>query len=402
MTNASVAPIAVSLPDLDHAEIQRYSRHLILPEVAIDGQRRLKAARALMVGAGGLGSPLGLYLAAAGVGTLGIVDFDVVDVTNLQRQLLHGTRDVGRPKLDSARDRINDINPHVHVETYPVRLTSENALEIVRDYDIVIDGTDNFPTRYLVNDACVLLDKPNVYGSIFRFEGQASVFATRDGPCYRCLFREPPPPGLVPSCAEGGVLGVLPGLVGTIQATEAIKLLLGTGEPLIGRLLLVDALTMRFRTVNVRKNPDCPACGTRSLRELIDYEAFCGLAPTGAEGVASGDSPVWADDLVPEITPAALARQMAAGDALELIDVREPHEWQIARLPGARLIPLGSLETAIATLDATRKTVVLCRSGARSAKAVRTLRRAGFDDVWNLAGGILRWSKDVDPTVPSY
>jgi len=381
------------LPRLDHDEILRYSRHLIIPNVGMDGQRKLKAARVLLIGAGGLGSPLALYLAAAGVGTLGLVDFDVVDLTNLQRQVLHGTKDVGRPKLDSARDRIKDVNPNVHVEGYETRLTSENALEILRDYDLVIDGTDNFPTRYLTNDACVLLGKPNVYGSIYRFEGQASVFATAEGPCYRCLFREPPPPGLVPSCAEGGVLGVLPGLIGTIQATEGIKLLLGIGEPLIGRLLLVDALTMKFRTVKLRKDPTCPVCGTREIRELIDYEQFCGIDPTAAADGGAG---------VPEITPTDLDGRLRRHDDFDLVDVREPYEQDIARIDGARLVPLATLAESLHTLDSARDIVVMCRSGARSAKAVRQLQGAGFRRVWNLAGGILRWSDDVDPSVPKY
>src|SRR5690242_17692754 len=310
------------LPELSTEELQRYSRHLLLPEVGLEGQRRLKAGRVLLVGAGGLGSPLGLYLAAAGVGHVGLVDFDVVDVTNLQRQVLHGTRDVGRSKLDSARDRLLDINPHVDLETYDTRLTSDNALEIVREYDVVVDGTDNFPTRYLVNDACVLTGKPNVYGSIFRFEGQASVFATESGPCYRCLFREPPPPGLVPSCAEGGVLGVLPGLVGTIQATEAIKLILGVGQPLIGRLLLIDTLRMQFRTLKLQRDPTCPACGTHELTELIDYEEFCGVRKAAAEALAA--------QAIPEVTPRELAERLARGDDLDVLDVREPHEWEIA------------------------------------------------------------------------
>ena len=381
------------LPRLDHDEILRYSRHLIIPNVGMDGQRKLKAAKVLLIGAGGLGSPLALYLAAAGVGTLGLVDFDVVDVTNLQRQVLHGTKDVGRPKLESARDRIKDVNPNVHVEGYETRLTSENALEILRDYDLVIDGTDNFPTRYLTNDACVLLGKPNVYGSIYRFEGQASVFATAEGPCYRCLFREPPPPGLVPSCAEGGVLGVLPGLIGTIQATEGIKLLLGVGEPLIGRLLLVDALTMKFRTVKLRKDPSCPVCGTREIRELIDYEQFCGIDPTAAADGGAG---------VPEITPEELATRLGRHDDFDLIDVREPYELDIARIDGARLVPLATLAESLHTLDSAKDIVVMCRSGARSAKAVRQLQGAGFRRVWNLAGGILRWSDDVDASVPNY
>ncbi len=381
------------LPRLDHDEILRYSRHLIIPNVAMDGQRKLKAAKVLLIGAGGLGSPLALDLAAAGVGTLGLVDFDVVDLTNLQRQVLHGTKDVGRPKLDSARDRIKDVNPNVHVEGYETRLTSENALEILRDYDLVIDGTDNFPTRYLTNDACVILGKPNVYGSIYRFEGQASVFATAEGPCYRCLFREPPPPGLVPSCAEGGVLGVLPGLIGTIQATEGIKMLLGIGEPLIGRLLLVDALTMKFRTVKLRKDPTCPVCGTREIRELIDYEQFCGIDPTAAADGGAG---------VPEITPKELEARLRRRDAFDLVDVREPYELDIARLDGARSVPLATLAESLHTLDSAKDIVVMCRSGARSAKAVRQLQGAGFRRVWNLAGGILRWSDDVDPSVPKY
>jgi sulfur-carrier protein adenylyltransferase/sulfurtransferase len=371
---------------LTRDELARYSRHLILPDVGVDGQERLKAARVLLVGAGGLGSPVALYLGAAGVGTLGIVDFDRVDVTNLQRQILHGTTDVGRPKLDSAADRIHDVNPHVTVEKFETRLTSENALAIIRDFDIVVDGTDNFATRYLVNDACVLLGKPNVYGSIFRFEGQASVLATPQGPCYRCLFREPPPPGLVPSCAEGGVLGVLPGLVGTIQATEAIKLILGIGEPLIGRLLLVDALTAQFRTVKIRRDPTCPACGTHEITELIDYDAFCGAEPVS----------------VKELTPRELAEKLARGDDFDLIDVREAYEWEIARIDGARLVPLSTFPAAIGTLDAGREIVVQCKVGGRSARAAEALVAAGFQHVSNLAGGITRWSDDVDPNVPKY
>jgi molybdopterin/thiamine biosynthesis adenylyltransferase/rhodanese-related sulfurtransferase len=386
-------PSSTALPALSHEEILRYSRHLIIPDVGLAGQRRLKAAHVLLIGAGGLGSPLALYLAAAGVGHIGLVDFDVVDVTNLQRQILHGTKDVGRPKLDSARDRIADVNPHVRLTTYETVLDSSNALEIIKDYDVVIDGTDNFPTRYLVNDACVILGKPNVYGSIFRFEGQASVFATEHGPCYRCLFPEPPPPGLVPSCAEGGVLGVLPGLIGTIQATEAIKLIIGIGEPLIGRLLLVDALGARFRTVKLRKNPECPACGTREIKALIDYQQFCGVPQAAAEARR--------DSQLPEITPRELAERLRAGE-VDLIDVREPHEWEIGHIPGARLIPLATLPDALLTLDRERDIVVHCKSGVRSAKAVRQLQAAGLRRVSNLAGGILRWSDDVDPTVPKY
>jgi sulfur-carrier protein adenylyltransferase/sulfurtransferase len=328
----------------------------------------------------------------AGVGTLGLVDFDVVDVSNLQRQLLHGTADVGRAKLDSARDRIRDVNPHVHVELHATKLTSANALDVLRGYDVIVDGTDNFSTRYLVNDACVLLGKPNVYGSIFRFEGQASLFSTADGPCYRCLFPEPPPPGLVPSCAEGGVLGVLPGLIGTIQATEVVKLVLGIGSSLAGRLLLVDALTMDFRTVKLRRDPECPACGTRTITALIDYDEFCGLP---------GDA-VHDDDAVVEITPAELAVLMRDGADFDLIDVREPREWDVTHLPGARLIPLGTLGDSLGTLDPEREIVVMCRSGKRSENAARQLQAAGFGRVKNLAGGLLRWSDDVDPSVPKY
>ena len=379
--------------DLSRGEVSRYARHLILPNVGVEGQQRLKAARVLLIGAGGLGSPLALYLAAAGVGHLGLVDFDVVDVSNLQRQILHGTKDIGRSKIASARDHIADINPFVELTTYETALTSKNALGIIEKYDIVVDGTDNFPTRYLVNDACVLLGKPNVYGSIFRFEGQASVFSTSDGPCYRCLYPEPPPPGTVPSCAEGGVFGVLPGLVGTIQATETIKLILGIGDSLAGRLLLIDAMGMKFRTMNVRKNPACPACGTREITELIDYEEFCGMK--------TDDGRSKMEDAMPEITPVELAERLKAGD-VDLIDVREPNEWEIARIPGARLIPMGKFPGVIPTLDPTHDIVVQCRSGMRSGKVVRQLQAAGFTRVRNLAGGILRWSDDVDPTVPKY
>jgi adenylyltransferase/sulfurtransferase len=384
-------PDAVEPRDLDRDEILRYSRHLILPEFGLDGQRRLKGSSVLLVGAGGLGSPLGLYLAAAGIGRLGIVDFDVVDATNLQRQVLHGTGDVGRPKLASARDRIQDLNPHVHVDTYETRLSSANALDIAADYDVIVDGTDNFATRYLVNDTSVLLGRPNVYGSIFRFEGQASVLAAPDGPCYRCLFREPPPPGLVPSCAEGGVLGVLPGLVGVIQATETIKLLTGIGEPLIGRLLLIDALGMKFRTLKLRKDPLCPACGTREIQVLQDYERFCGL-DTGAPD----------DGALAELLPTELRDRLARGDDLDVVDVREPQEWALGRIPTARLIPLADLPSALNTLDSARDVVVYCKGGVRSAKAARQLQAAGFRKVWNLTGGILRWSTDVDPSVPQY
>lgn len=382
-----------SLPALSVEELQRYSRHLSLPSVGMEGQQRLKAARVLLVGAGGLGSPTALYLAAAGVGTIGLVEFDVVDVTNLQRQILHGTRDVGRAKLDSARDRLHDINPHVRLVPHNARLTSENALEIIRDYDIVVDGTDNFATRYLTNDACVLLGKPNVYGSIFRFDGQASVFATKDGPCYRCLYPTPPPPGMVPSCAEGGVLGVLPGLVGTIQATETIKLILGIGESLSGRLLLIDAMTMQFRAVRIARDANCPACGTRSITQLIDYDEFCGVR---------GEPSLSESGMIPEITPIELADALKRGDDFDLIDVREPYELDIANIPGARLMPLGTVGDAMETLDKSREIVIMCRSGKRSMTAAKQLAEAGFTNVKNLNGGILRWSADVDPTVPTY
>lgn len=380
--------------DLAPDEYVRYSRHLILPEIGVDGQRALRRARVLLVGAGGLGSPAALYLAAAGVGTLGLVDFDTVDVSNLQRQVIHGTRDIGRHKLDSARDRIADINPGVHVEGFPVRLSADNAREIAEGFDVILDGTDNFGTRYLVNDLCVLLGVPNVYGSIFRFDGQASVFAAADGPCYRCLYRQPPPAGLVPACAEGGVLGVLPGLVGTIQATEAIKLITGAGTPLVGRLLLVDALHWRQRVVRLRRDPACPACGTREIRDLSDADQLC-----AAPGPADVDA-VFAT--VPEIEPTILSSRLSAGDALDIIDVREPHEWAIARIQGARLIPLASLESRLAELSPDREIVVHCKVGGRSAQAVRRLRAAGFTRVWNLAGGIQRWSREVDPEVPTY
>lgn len=380
--------------DLSHDELLRYSRHLILPDVELEGQKRIRNARVLLIGAGGLGSPAALYLAAAGVGTLGIVDFDDVDLSNLQRQVLHGTSDLARPKIDSARDRIVDLNPHVVVETHRTQLTSANALEILAKYDIIVDGTDNFPTRYLVNDACVMLGKPNVYGSIFRFEGQASVFSSGEGPCYRCLFPHPPPPGLVPSCAEGGVLGVLPGLVGTIQATEALKLILGIGDTLSGRLLLIDTLGMRFHTVRVPRDPNCPACGTREITELVDYEAFCGMPG----GVMAKDS---TSDEISEIAPSELARRLAAHEDFTLIDVREPYEWQIGRIEGARLVPLGTLHEEMPSLDSTKEIVVYCRSGKRSADAVRQLNAAGFRAT-NLVGGILRWSDDVDPSTPKY
>jgi molybdopterin/thiamine biosynthesis adenylyltransferase/rhodanese-related sulfurtransferase/molybdopterin converting factor small subunit len=376
---------------LSNEEILRYSRHLIMPEVGMEGQLKLKRAKVLMVGAGGLGAPVGLYLAAAGVGRIGIVDFDVVDATNLQRQVIHGTADVGRKKLESAADTMQDINPHVRIDRYETALSSANALEILRDYDMVVDGTDNFPTRYLVNDACVLLGKPNVYGSIFRFEGQASVFAVPGGPCYRCLYPEPPPPGLVPSCAEGGVLGILPGLIGLVQATEAVKLILGAGEPLVGRLLLYDALAMRFRELKLRKDPECPVCGERpTVRELIDYQQFCGVRPEPAGQSAAA-----------EIGPRELKAMQDRGERFTLVDVREPHEFKICRIPGSRLIPLGELPKRVSELDAAEEIVVHCKSGARSAKAADFLRQAGYQ-VRNLKGGILGWSDQVDPSVPRY
>jgi len=378
---------------LSNEEILRYSRHLIMPEVGMEGQQKLKAAKVLCIGTGGLGSPLSLYLTAAGVGTLGLVDFDVVDYTNLQRQIIHSTPDVGRPKLDSAEEKLRALNPYVDIRKIETRLTSANALEIFRDFDVIVDGTDNFPTRYLVNDACVLTGKPNVYGSIFRFEGQASVFATKEGPCYRCLYPEPPPPGLVPSCAEGGVLGILPGLVGVIQATEAIKLILGAGEPLIGRLLLVDALAMNFRTLKLRKNPECPACGTHpTIKKLIDYEQFCGIPAAAAQQPAAN-----ANDMTPE----ELKRRLDAGEDLFVLDVREPNEYQIANL-GGYLIPLGDLPKRVNELDSSREIVAHCKMGGRSAKAVEFLRQAGFKKVRNLAGGINAWSEKVDPKVPKY
>jgi sulfur-carrier protein adenylyltransferase/sulfurtransferase len=388
-TTVEVKPEAVSLTN---DEILRYSRHLIMPEVGMEGQLKLKAARVLCIGAGGLGSPLALYLAAAGVGTLGIVDFDVVDFTNLQRQIIHSTADVGRKKLDSAADKLKAINPYVNLRTFNTRLSSENALELFREFDIIADGTDNFPTRYLVNDACVLTGKPNVYGSIFRFEGQASVFATAEGPCYRCLYPEPPPPGLVPSCAEGGVLGILPGLVGVMQATEAIKLILGKGEPLIGRLLLIDALGMKFRELKLRKNPDCPACGKHpTITKLIDYNEFC--------GIRGEEKPV--ETGIPEIQVEELKRRLDAGDDLFVLDVREPHEYQICNI-GGHLIPLGDLPKRVSELDSSREIVAHCRSGVRSGKAVAFLQQAGFKKVHNLAGGILAWADRVDPKMPKY
>ncbi len=390
MTTATLNPAA----QLSRDEILRYSRHLIMPEVGMEGQLKLKQAKVLTIGAGGLGAPLGLYLAAAGVGKLGIVDFDVVDYTNLQRQVIHGTSDVGRPKLDSARDRIYEINPNVDVDVYETRLTSDNALQIFKGYDIIVDGTDNFPTRYLVNDACVLLGKPNVYGSIFRFEGQASVFYAQEGPCYRCLYPEPPPPGLVPSCAEGGVLGVLPGIIGCVQALETVKLILGKGESLVGRLLVFDALAMRFRELKLRKNPDCPICGAHpTITKLIDYEQFCGIRGEEQVPQAAG---------IPEITPRDVKKMMDERKPFVLIDVREPHEYQICRIPGSKLIPLGEFPKRMNELNSADEIVVHCKMGARSAQAVGLLQKAGFRKIHNLKGGILAWADQVDPSVPKY
>ena len=388
-----MATITTEIPvTLSKDEILRYSRHLIMPEVGMEGQKKLKAARVLCIGTGGLGSPLALYLAAAGVGTLGLVDFDVVDYTNLQRQIIHSTADVGRKKLDSAADKLKAINPFLNLKTFDLRLSSENALELFRDFDIIADGTDNFPTRYLVNDACVLTGKPNVYGSIFRFEGQASVFATEEGPCYRCLYPEPPPPGLVPSCAEGGVLGILPGLVGVMQATEVIKLILGIGDPLIGRLLLIDALGMKFRELKLRKNPACPVCGTHpTVTKLIDYNEFCGIR--GEEkSVDSATSDMQVEEL---------KRRLDAGDDLFILDVREPNEYQICNL-GGHLIPLNDLPSRVHELDSSREIVAHCKMGGRSAKAVEFLQSVGFKRVKNLRGGILEWIDKVDPSQPKY
>jgi sulfur-carrier protein adenylyltransferase/sulfurtransferase len=394
---AGGAPVEAdaALPELTSEEIGRYSRHLIMPEVGVDGQRRIKAARVLCVGVGGLGSPAALYLAAAGVGTLGLVDFDTVDASNLQRQILHGTADVGRPKLESARARLSDLNPGVRIETHETTLSSANALEIFREYDVVLDGTDNFATRYLVNDACVLTGRPNAYGSIFRFEGQASVFATKGGPCYRCLYPEPPPPGLVPSCAEGGVLGVLPGVIGTIQATETIKLILGAGEPLVGRLLLYDAWRMRFRELKLRRDPACPVCGDQpTVRQLIDYEQFCGLRQPAAAAALSALPPhleTTVDDL----------KERLQDPHVYVLDVREPQEFKICRIPGSTLIPLGELPSRLGELPTDRDIVVHCKSGARSAKAVRLLQERGIT-ARNLKGGILAWIDKVDPSLPKY
>ena len=381
-------------PELNNDEIARYSRHLIMPEVGMDGQLKLKSASVLCIGVGGLGSPVAMYLGAAGVGRIGIVDFDVVDYSNLQRQVIHGTPDVGRPKLDSARDRLNAINPEVTVETHDVALSSENALELLANYDVIVDGTDNFPTRYLVNDACVILGKPNVYGSIFRFEGQASVFATKDGPCYRCLYPEPPPPGLVPSCAEGGVLGILPGVIGTIQATEVVKLIIGVGEPLVNRFMIYDALRMKFRELKLRKDPECPVCGENpTVTELIDYEQFCGITGTGTDDVSLEALDTTVKDLKTRID---------GKDEVLVLDVREPQEFQICRIPGSTLIPLNDLPQRLAELEGYKDMVVHCKSGVRSAKAVKLLHEAGFSSAKNLRGGILAWINEIDPSLPKY
>jgi len=378
---------------LSKEEVLRYSRHLIMPEVGMEGQLKIKQAKVLCIGTGGLGAPLGLYLAAAGVGRIGLVDFDTVDFTNLQRQVLFGTSDVGRPKITAAADRLRNLNPEIRIDTFETHLTSENAFELFKDYDIIVDGTDNFPTRYLVNDASVLMGKPNVYGSIFRFEGQITVFGFPGGPCYRCLYPEPPPPGLVPSCAEGGVLGVLPGIVGTIQAAETLKLIIGKGEPLVGRLLLLDALAMKFRELKLRKNPDCPVCGEhRTVTKLIDYAEFCGIRGEEAPNTVTN---------IPEITPRDLKSRLDRGDDLYILDVREPHEYQICNIHG-HLIPLGELSRRVHELDSSREIVAHCRSGKRSAEAVQFLQKAGFRKIWNLKGGILAWSDEVDPSVPKY
>ena len=383
-------PAATSLTN---EEILRYSRHLIMPEVGMEGQLKLRAARVLLIGVGGLGAPAGLYLTAAGVGHIGLLDFDVVDFTNLQRQVTFGTSDVGKAKTEAAKARLSNLNPDVQITTYETKLTSENALELLKDYDLVVDGTDNFPTRYLVNDACILLGKPNVYGSIFRFEGQVTVFGMPEGPCYRCLYPEPPPPGLVPSCAEGGVLGVLPGIIGSLQALEAIKLIIGRGESLAGRLVLFDALTMKFRELKLRKNSHCPMCGAhRKIHQLIDYNEFCGIR---------GEEEPESDLHVPEITARELKEKLDRGEDIFVLDVREPHEYQICNLKG-HLIPLGELPRRIHELDSAREIVVHCKVGKRSAQAVDFLRQAGFRKIYNLRGGILSWSTEVDPSVPRY
>src|SRR3984893_9954512 len=395
------AGVAAPPVTLSKEEILRYSRHLIIPEVGMEGQLKLKSAKVALIGTGGLGAPLGMYLAAAGVGRIGLVDFDVVDFTNLQRQVIHGTKDVGKKKLDSAADTMLDIKHYVELEKHEVALTSENALDILKHYDIVVDGTDTFPTRYLVNDACVLLKKPNVYGSIFRFEAQATIFAYPGGPCYRCLYPEPPPPGLVPSCAEGGVLGILPGMIGIAQATEVVKLILGVGEPLIGRLLLYDALAMRFRELKLRRNVECPVCGDNpAIHELIDYHQFCGVPnPAEVAPVAEQQAGYMSDT---EIDAVALKARLDRGDKFQFIDVREPNEYQIASIPGAKLIPLGDVPKRVGELDPNTEVIVNCKMGGRSAKAAEFLRQSGFKNVKNMLGGITAWSDKIDPSVPKY
>jgi adenylyltransferase/sulfurtransferase len=389
----SLPPLVEPARELSREEIARYSRHLIIPDVGMTGQKRLRNARVLLIGAGGLGAPNAMYLAAAGVGTIGLVDFDVVDASNLQRQVIHGTSDIGRPKLDSARDSIAEINPGVEVVLHPVRLSSENARELVRQYDLVVDGSDNFPTRYLVNDACVLEGKPYVWGSIYRFDGQMSVFWAEHGPCYRCLYPEPPPPGMVPSCAEGGVLGVLCGTVGSIQANEAIKLITGVGEPLVGRLMIYDALELSFKDIRVRKDPDCAVCGPNAtVTELIDYEEFCGVVSDDAQQAVAGSS----------LVPAELAEMLASGKPLRLVDVRDPHEFEINRIEGAELIPLATLPERLSDLPQHEPVVVYCKSGQRSAEALALLKQSGFSTAKHLTGGILAYAKTVDPSIPMY
>lgn len=396
MTNSIIDPSRLERIEFSNDEIARYSRHLIMPEVTLEGQKRLKAASVLCIGAGGLGSPIALYLAAAGIGRMGLVDADIVDFSNLQRQILHGTKDVGRKKLNSARDRIREINPNVQVDLHDTYFRSDNAKELVAPYDIVIDGTDNFPTRYCSNDVCVLLKKPNIYGSIFRFDGQCTVFAPHlGGPCYRCMFPEPPPPGMVPSCAEGGVLGVLPGIIGVMQAIEAIKLIMGLGESLIGRLVHFDALKLKFREFKLRRDPKCPICGENpTIKELIDYEQFCGIPQAAA--VEAAEEPI------PVISVQELKRKLDAKEKFELVDVREPFEYDICRIPGSKLIPLGELASRMSELDSADEIVLQCKSGARSAKALKLLREAGFSKLNNLEGGIAAWADEVDPSMPKY
>lgn len=391
-----IDPARLQEIEFSNDEIARYSRHLIMPEVTLEGQKKLKAAKVLCIGTGGLGSPIALYLAAAGVGTLGLIDFDIVDYSNLQRQILHGTKDVGRKKLNSARDRIKDINPNVHVVPHDAMFRSDNAMDIVKDYDIVIDGTDNFPTRYLSNDVCVFLKKPNIYGSIFRFEGQSTVFAPHlGGPCYRCMVPEPPPPGMVPSCAEGGVLGILPGIIGVMQAIEAVKLIVGIGEPLLGRLVYFDALQMKFKEFKLRRDPKCPVCGDHpTVTELIDYDQFCGIP----QAQAAED----AEEPVPEISVEDLKGKLDRKEKFVLLDVREPFEYDIARIPGSKLIPVGELPSRMSELDSADEIVIHCKSGVRSAKALRVLQKAGFSKLANVEGGILAWSDRIDPSVPKY